>query len=254
MDIWALVLMLTASICAGVINALAGGGTLITFPALTFLGVPAIHANITNTVALCPGYFGGTWAQRKDLSGQSIRIRLLVPVALAGGITGGLLLTYTGEKLFREMVPWLILLASLLLALQPLVKKWLQQESAEQEKSIKGSLRAALLGFPATVYGGYFGAGLGVILLAFLGMALKDTLTRINALKQLLSLVTNLSAAVFFLFSGKVDWTYAGLMAAGALLGGFLGGKLARRIKPAVLRWVVVFIGLTVAILFFIEL
>ena len=121
-----------AAIVAGVVNAIAGGGTLITFPVLIALGLPAVSANITNTVALCPGYFGGTWAQRKDLTGQGKRIRLLVPVAILGGIAGGLLLILTGEKLFSSLVPYLILFATLLLAAQDRLKKWIFRNSGQQ--------------------------------------------------------------------------------------------------------------------------
>lgn len=235
-----------AALGAGFINALAGGGTLITFPVLTALGVPAVQANITNTVALCPGYFGGSWAQRADLRDQRSRIRVLLPVALLGGLTGGFLLLMTGEKLFRAVVPWLILLAVLLLAFQPLVKKWLMKPHPAAGPSKRHQVIAALAVLPGAVYGGYFGAGLGVVLLAVLGFSFHDSLTRINALKQLLSLTTNVAAAVFFLFSDQVIWPVALVMAGCALLGGWVGGKLASVLNPAVFRWLIVAAGLVV--------
>jgi hypothetical protein len=246
---WEYILIVIAAVAAGMVNALAGGGTLITFPVLTALGIPAVVANITNTVALCPGYLGGTFAQRRDLKGQKKRLWLLVPAAILGGLGGGILLFITEEKLFRGIVPWLILLAAALLALQGPVRKWLKRRR-ERHVSIKQQLFwAALLVIPSTVYGGYFGAGLGVILLSVLGITLNDDLIRLNALKQALSLSANTAAALFFVFSGRVDWFVALIMAAGALTGGFIGGKLAGRIKPEILRWTVVTIGVIVAVL-----
>jgi uncharacterized membrane protein YfcA len=225
------------------VNALAGGGTLITFPVMTALGIPPVQANITNTIALCPGYFGGTWAQRKDLRGQKNRLILLIPAAVLGGIGGGILLMMTGEKLFSGIVPWLILMATLLLAFQALIKKWVDKKEIENSVSKNRGYGSALLVFPATIYGGYFGAGLGVILLAVLGLSVKDHMVRLNALKQMLSLSANLAAAVFFLFSDQVHWVVAGVMMLSALLGGYLGGKLAGRMKPEILRWIIVVAG-----------
>jgi uncharacterized membrane protein YfcA len=248
-----LVYILLAALAAGFVNAIAGGGTLITFPVLTAIGIPAINANVTNTIALCPGYFGGTWAQRKDLKGQGKRLWLLIPIAVVGGLGGGILLLMTGERLFRDLVPWLILFAAALLATQGWIKKWIQSYNRNEGPNWEKRLGSALLTLPATAYGGYFGAGLGVILMAFLGLSLKDNLTRINAIKQSISLATNLSAAIFFLFSDSVEWNAAGIMAVGALIGGYLGGKMAGKIKPEVLRWIVVGIGLTVAVILWVK-
>ncbi len=235
-----------AALTAGFMNALAGGGTLITFPVLTALGLPAVTANVTNTVALCPGYFGGTWAQRFDLRAQQKRIAFLLPLSVLGGIAGGYLLLITGEKLFRGIVPWLILLAVLLFAFQPFIKK-LGLKTSPDNSTSKRSLRiTALAVVPGAAYGGYFGAGLGVVLLAVLGLSFHDTLARINALKQLLSLATNVAAATFFVFSDQVNWGVALLMAFFALLGGMAGGKLASRMKPGFFRWIIVVAGLGV--------
>lgn len=241
-----------AAVAAGAVNALAGGGTLITFPMLTFLGVPAVAANITNTVALCPGYFGGTLAQWKDLQGQKQRLWLIVPASIVGGVIGGFLLLQTGERLFRELVPYLILLASLLLAIQDPVRAWLTRRMKEGQ----GGRLAALTWLPvglASVYGGYFGAGLSVIVLSALGLTLEDTLTRLNALKQAVAFAVNVAAAIFFLFSGQVIWSAALVMAAGALIGGVLGGRLAGQIKPSTLRWTVVTIGVIISIIYFVR-
>ena len=236
---------------AGAVNALAGGGTLISFPALTAVGVPAVAANVTNTVALCPGYFGATLAQAKDLRGQKRRLWLLLPAGVLGGVAGGLLLLHTGERTFRALVPFLILLASGLLAVQEPVRAWLTRRLAGQSADGAHERWAAVPVGLAAVYGGYFGAGLSVIVLAALGLLLDDSLTRLNALKQAVALATNVAAAVFFVFSGQVVWPAAAVMAAGALLGGAAGGRLAGRIRPSTLRWVVVAIGLVVSGIYF---
>jgi uncharacterized membrane protein YfcA len=239
-----------AAVAAGAVNALAGGGTLITFPVLVAVGVPAVVANVTNTVALCPGYLGGTFAQSKDLQGQKRRLWLLLPAGVVGGIAGGLLLLKTGEKLFNSLVPFLILLASALLAVQDPVRAWLVRRSRQAEATTTAEKWAILPVGLAAIYGGYFGAGLSVIVLAVLGLALEDSLTRLNALKQAIAFGTNVAAAVLFVFSGQVMWPVAAVMAAGALIGGALGGRLAGRIKPATLRWIVVGIGVVVAAIY----
>jgi uncharacterized protein len=241
-----------AAVAAGAVNALAGGGTLITFPMLTFLGVPAVAANITNTVALCPGYFGGTLAQWNDLRGQAKRLWLIVPASIVGGVLGGLLLLQTGERLFRALVPYLILLASVLLAIQDPVRAWLTRRMKKGQGGGLEKLTWLPVGL-ASIYGGYFGAGLSVIVLSALGLTLEDSLTRLNALKQAVAFAVNVAAAIFFLFSGQVVWSAALVMAVGALLGGVLGGRLAGRIKPSSLRWTVVTIGVIIAIIYFVR-
>lgn len=248
-----LILAGLAAVAAGMVNALAGGGTLITFPLLTFLGVPAVAANVTNTVALCPGYFGGTLAQWDDLRGQQDRLWLIVPASIAGGVLGGFLLLQTGERLFRELVPYLILLASALLAIQDPVRTWLTRRLGDGQSSTGIERLTWLPTGVASIYGGYFGAGLSVIVLSALGLTLDDSLTRLNALKQAVAFSVNVAAAVFFLFSGQVLWGAALIMAVGALLGGVLGGKLAGRIKPSTLRWTVVVIGVVISIIYFVR-
>ena len=239
-----------AAVAGGFVNAIAGGGTLITFPMLTAVGIPPVVANITNTVALCPGYVGGTYAQRNDLKGQGRRMWLLLPTGVLGGITGGVLLLYTSDATFRRIIPYLILTAVILLAFQDRMRNWIVSRMSDAGHRRLNEAWSMVLIFPAAVYGGYFGAGLGVMMLAVLGLVLDDSLTRLNALKQSLSFSINIAAAVFFLFSGQVVWPAAIVMAVGALGGGVLGGRLAGRIKPVVLRWIVVAVGVIVAIIY----
>lgn len=242
-----------AAVAAGAVNALAGGGTLITFPLLVALGIPAVSANVTNTVALSPGYLGGTLAQKNDLQGQKKRLWLVLPAAVAGGVLGGWLLLQTGEKLFADLIPWLILLASGLLAVQDPVRRWMTNRLARPRAESASPAAASLAVGIASIYGGYFGAGLSVIVLSALGLTLDDSLTRLNALKQAVAFAVNTAAAVFFVFSGHVNWPLAVVMAVGALLGGTLGGKLAGRIKPSTLRWTVVTIGVVISIIYFLK-
>lgn len=250
------ILAALAAFAAGLINALAGGGTLITFPALTALGLPAVVANITSTVSLFPGYFGATWAQRNDLRDQGSRLKILLPAALVGGLAGGLLLLHTGEKVFKQLVPFLILFASLLLALSdPLRRKLgLKSQASSSPKQGARALIAMVTIALAAVYGGYFGAGLSVIVLALLALLFEDNLTHLNALKQSIAFAANTSAAIVFLFSGQIRWGVVGVMAVSALLGGSAGGKLAGRINPVTLRWIVVTIGLIVSLVFFVQI
>lgn len=247
------VLIALAAAAAGAINAIAGGGTLISFPALTAAGVPTVVANVTNTVALSPGYFGATLAQVKDLKGQERRLKMLAPAGALGGLLGGLLLLSTSEKLFRELVPFLILAASLLLAAQEPLRAWLLRRSERAGKGEFSEAWAIIPIFLAAIYGGYFGAGLSVIILAVLALFLNDNLTRLNGLKQAIAFSTNITAAVLFLFSGRVLWPVAAVMAAAALLGGSLGGRLAGQIKPVTLRRVVVVVGIIISIIYFIR-
>jgi uncharacterized membrane protein YfcA len=242
-----------AALAGGAVNAIAGGGTLLTFPMLTAVGVPAVSANVTNTVALSPGYLGGTYAQRSDLVGQRARLRLLVPVAVIGGLAGGALLLATGEELFRDLVPFLILGSSALLLLQERIRARVVDRLAERDRADPHDAWVAVPAFAASVYGGYFGAGLGVILLAVLGLVLEDPLTRINALKQALSFCVNVTAAVFFLFSGEVVWSAALVMAVAALVGGSIGGRLAGRMRAEVLRGIVVAIGFAVGVIYLVR-
>ncbi|MBM5816352.1 MAG: sulfite exporter TauE/SafE family protein [Cyanobacteria bacterium K_Offshore_surface_m2_239] len=243
-----------AGVAAGLVNALAGGGSLISYPALTALGLSPLMANLTNTVALTPGYLGAAWSQRRDLAGQGERILWLVPAACLGGLTGAWLLLRGDERLFAALVPWLILFGSALLALQTPLRGWLRAASdhrsgpsrQQRQRQRLGPLLVAIA--LAAVYGGYFGAGLSVILLAVLGLALDDNLTRLNGLKQLLSFATNACAALLLSASGRVDWAMALIIAVSSIVGGALGGALAHRLQGEVLRWLVVMLGALVGL------
>jgi uncharacterized membrane protein YfcA len=248
-----LVVVTVAAVAAGAVNALAGGGTLITFPVLTAVGLPALAANITNTVALCPGHVGATLAQGAQLRGQRRLLTVLIPAGIAGGLAGGVLLLNTGEQTFRNVVPLLLLLSSLLLAAQDRVRTFLVERERRRGTSGGHAHWAPVVVAAGAVYGGYFGAGLGVVLLACLGVVLDEPLPRLNALKQIVALVVNVAAAVFFVFSDQIDWAAAAAMAVGALAGGAIGGHLATRIDTGLLRRAMVAIGLVLAVVYYVR-
>ena len=261
-----------AAVAAGLINAVAGGGTLITFPALVALGVPVVTSNITNTVALCPGYFGGTFAQRHDLGLQRRRLPAIVVPAAAGGAIGSILLVSSSDELFRSLVPFLLLGACLLLALGESIKAALPArpnpatpsagpnppapptDTTDTTDTTDSTPRSVIVAvFVIGIYAGYFGAGMGIIALAVLGLALNDTMVRINALKQLVAFTANLVAAGLFLFSGQVEFSLVAVMAPASLLGGSVGGRLVRKLNPWVLRTIVITIGVGVALSFWLR-
>jgi uncharacterized membrane protein YfcA len=240
------------TVAAGAVNALAGGGTLLTFPLLMAVGLPAVNANVTNQIALMPGFFGAALAQLKDLKGQERRLLLTLPVSILGGLLGGWLLIRTGERLFNDIVPFLILIASLLLAAQDTIRRWLVRRSEAGHIHLTDTW-VVIPVFLATIYGGYFGAAASIIVLAVTGLVIDDTLTRLNAIKQVIGLVSGTAAAVFFVFTGKINWPVALVMMAGSLLGGLLGGRVAGKVNAAVLRWVIVTVGVVLSIIYFIR-
>ena len=249
-SVWAHVAAGGAAVAAGLVNALAGGGTLITFPVLTAVGVPAVRANATNTVSLLPGYVGGAIAQRRDLAGLGKTVRPQIVAAAVGGLLGGILLIITSESLFREIVPYLILSSTILLAAQDRLRAWIFREGHHHESHV--ALQTIAIGL-ASVYGGYFGAGLSIIILAVLGLFSDLPFTRLNAIKLLLAFVVNLSAAIFLMFSGKIEWTFVAVMAPCALIGGNTGGRLASVLPPRRLRMAVIALGLTVSVIYFLK-
>ena len=249
-----------AAAAAGLVNALAGGGTLVTFPVLVGLGLPAVVANVTSTVALTPGYLGAAFAQSRALGEQRPRLRLLLPAGALGGVMGAVLLLGSGERLFRALVPALLIVATLLLAAQDPLRRLVSGRagrggddrggSGSRNATAPAGAGAALLVGLAAIYGGYFGAGVSVVVLAVLALTLDDSLVRLNALKQAIALAINCAAAVLFLFSGRIVWPAAVVMAAASVLGGALGGRFAETIPPAALRWTVVACGAVAAVAF----
>jgi uncharacterized membrane protein YfcA len=233
-------LLVAAGIGAGVVNGVAGGGTLVSFPALLAMGYPALTANVTNTVGIWPGYVGGVAGFRVEIDDQRSHLAWMLPLSVVAAVVGSVLLLTTPARDFARLTPWLVLAASALFALQPPLAHLLRGH--EQERTRRVLLVAGL--FLAGVYGGYFGAGLGVILLAVLGMALPDTLARTSGLRMVLSVAVNGVAAVVFIVHGAIAWQAAGMLALGSVAGGWAGALLARRLPATWLRVIVIMVGL----------
>jgi uncharacterized membrane protein YfcA len=249
---------------AGAINAVAGGGTLVSFSTLVGLGVPPVTANVTNTVSLVPAYLAGTWGQRRDLKPQLGRARILAAVAFLGGLAGSILLVTLPAHVFRQAAPYLILLACALLLGEDRLRERIRPTPAgagvrPDGRQLPGAVPASpwtpaavVAVFCAAVYGGFFGAGLGIMLMAILGLFSTDSLIQVNALKQALSFVINLVAATFFVFSGHVSWGLVPGMAIAGVFGGLFGSRVVRVIRPNQLRRIVVATGVAVAIAFWV--
>ncbi len=233
-----------AGLLAGAVNSVAGGGSLISFPALLAVGYPGVTANMTNTVALWPGYVGSSVAYRRELAGQRSRAVVLAATCTLGGTAGSVLLLTTPASVFKRAVPFLILLACGLFALQPLATRVLAKRQAPSREHRSLGLHVSVLF--AAVYGAYFGAGLGIVLLAILGLAIPDSLQKLNGLKQVLSVIINSVALIAYSVFGRVAWTAVAIMAVASLAGGRLGGGFARRLSPLILRVVVLTFGVTV--------
>jgi uncharacterized protein len=244
-----LVIAAGVAFLAGVINSIAGGGSLILFPTLVALGLPTVAANVTNSVSQWPGYLGGVAGFRREYVGQRNRLVRFGLVALAGGTAGSILLLTTPSAAFDLVVPVLVLLASLLLAVQPLLTRRLQDRDDGVRRD-PAWVYVALFG--ATVYGGYFGGAMGVILVGVLGLALHR-LQLANALKSALSAITATVTLVVFGFFGDVHWDVVAVAAPGNLLGGFLGARIATRIPAGPLRALIVTFGVAVSIYLFIR-
>ena len=239
------------ALLAGGVNSVAGGGSLILFPTLVALGLGTVPANVTNSVVQWPGYLGGVAGFRAQYVGQRSRLVRLGIVAVLGGTAGSVLLLTTPSEAFDVVVPVLVLLASLLLAVQPLLTRRLQRTQDGAARRDPAWLSGAL--FLATVYGGYFGGALGVILVGVLGLALHD-LKLSNALKSALSAVTATVSLVVFALFGPVDWLVVAVAAPAALVGGYLGARIATRIPVAPLRMLIVAFGVTVSIYLFLRI
>jgi uncharacterized membrane protein YfcA len=240
-----------AGFLGGGINAVAGGGSLIVFPALVASGFGTLVANVTNSVALWPGNIGGVLGFRPELAGQRSRITVLTVAAAIGSGGGCVLLLATPASAFDTVVPFLVLFASLLLAAQPAIRRRLGGAGAGDRREGGRVLFPAIT--TAGVYGGYFGGAMGVILLGTLAATVHDSLRRLNALKGVLQLVVASVTVVVFGLFGPVDWVAVAAVAPAALLGGFAGARVARRLNDRVLRWCVVVFGLAVAVLLYIR-
>ena len=238
-------LVLLAGFLAGGINTIVGSGSLITFPTLLAVGYEPVVANVSNTVGLVTGSISGAVGYRAELEGQRSRVVGLAAVSAAGGLTGAVLLLALPDSAFEAVVPFLILLACALVAVQPRVQQWREH-------------RESRFGLPVTVYltgiyGGYFGAAQGVILLALLGIFLTDHLQRLNALKNVLAAIINGVAAVMFMVVADVAWEAAALVAVGAVAGGQAGARLGRRLSAPVLRIAILVVGVGVSVVLLVD-
>lgn len=243
-SVWEAVAVLLAGVAAGTINTVVGSGTLITFPTLLAFGLPPVTANVSNTIGLVPGSLSGAIGYRAELTGQRARLVRFGAASLVGGIIGAVLLLTLPSSAFDTIVPVLIALGCLLVVFGPGIS---ERVAARAESTGGLPDHGVWWVWPAIcaagVYGGYFGAAQGVLLLAILGIGVADTLQRHNATKNVLALVVNGVAAVVFLFVAHVDWRAAGLIAAGSVVGGQLGARIGRRLPPIVFRSVIVVVG-----------
>ena len=246
-------LLFVAGGVAGIINSMAGGGILVSFPALVFSGASAIGATATSKLAVLMGGLGSLWSYRREFATQKRWAWRFGPPSLLGGLSGAVLLLYTGEARFREIVPYLILFAAALFILQPTVSKWLQIEADAIQRSRFSLVPALFFQFCVGLYAGYFGAGIGILMLAALGILGQKNIHEMNSLKVLLGSLMNGMAAVYFAIQGNILWTDALVMAAGALAGGYAGPKLARRLGPAAVRTFVSMVGLGIGIYFLLQ-
>ncbi|WP_027006590.1 sulfite exporter TauE/SafE family protein [Conexibacter woesei] len=244
MDAADAVLLAAAGVTTGAINAVAGGGSLVSFPALIATGLSPLSANVSNLIATLPGYLSSAAASREELAGQRARVRLLAAASAVGAAIGTTLLLVGPADTFKKLAPWLILMACALLAAQPFVARYVARSPAHHTAPRRLVVSVGI----ASVYGGYFGAGLGIILLAALGLTLEEPLQRLNALKQVLSLTVAVVSAVAVALFGPVSWLSALVVGAGTLVGGRLGVGVARKLPDQVLRGAVIALGVTVAV------
>ncbi|WP_343450917.1 sulfite exporter TauE/SafE family protein [Micromonospora oryzae] len=237
-------LLLLAGLAGGIVNAVAGGGSLITFPALLGIGLPPVSANVTNALAVAPGYGASVLGSRADLAGQGRRIRRAVPTAVLGALCGTVLLLVTPRAVFDVVVPFLVLGATALLAFQGRVRAIAGQPRAHSPRRAGAALHLAVFG--CGLYGGYFNAALGLLLIAGLALVLDDSLRRVSALKNVLSATVGVVTILVYGAFGPVNWAATGVLVPATMLGGFLGARLARRLPPALLRAVVIAFGTVV--------
>lgn len=247
MSIFQAVFLFAAAFGAGAINAVAGGGSLLSFPALLVFGYASKTANVTNTVALWPGLVGGSLGYRQELGGQRRRILVLAPPAILGALTGSAILLSTPQAAFDSVVAILILFACGLMAVQDHLGTWATRHRLSSRHPSHVPLALIVGVFATAVYGAYFGAGIGILMLAMLSIFMPDDIQRSNALRVMLALLINGSGVVYFAAFGPVRWAPAGVMAVGAVLGGYLGVGVARRLGRRWLRLAVITCGVGVA-------
>jgi uncharacterized membrane protein YfcA len=241
-----ILLLVVAAFVAGVMNSVAGGGSFLTFPALVFTGVPSVMANATNTVALFPASLASAWAYRHDFPRlPGVRTGTIVAISLVGGVAGALLLIFTPERTFDAVVPWLLLAATILFASAKRLTPFLKRHMHIGPGALYG------VQFVISLYGGYFGGAMGIMMLALYGMFGITDIHAANALKTLLSGILNAVAVVCFVIAGKVDWVPAAIMLASAVAGGYVGARVARRMNPDHVRAIVIAIGVGMSIAFF---
>lgn len=245
-------LLFGSAAVAGAINSVAGGGTLVSFPALVWTGVPQVIANATNTLAMTPGSTGSAIGYRRELTNVPRKYLVLLVPSLIGSLVGGYLLKITPPGVFASLVPYLILFATILFMLQEQVRRLLKTGNGEEREATTGWLiGACCYQFGVAVYGGYFGAGIGILMLAALGMLGMRDIHQMNGLKNVCGTLTNGAAAVYFMFVGLINWPAALLMSAGAIVGGYGGAGLARKLGQKVIRRLVIVIGFAMAISLF---
>lgn len=237
-----------AGLAAGTINTVVGSGSLITFPTLVALGYPPLLANVSNNIGLVPGSLSGVYGYRRELVGQRERLRRLVPASVVGGITGSTLLLVLPSGVFQNVVVVLIAIALVLVIAQPAISRRVAARRSVHPGS--GDVTTVLFALvcAAGVYGGYFGAAQGVLLIAILGIFLDDHLQRLNACKNVLAMSVNAVASVIFVFSTHIDWQIVGLIAVGSTIGGQIGARVGRRLDPRILRALIVVVGVTALI------
>jgi len=246
---WAALAIFAAGLAAGTINAIVGSGSLITFPTLLALGYPPVLANVSNTIGLVPGSASGVVAYRRELEGQRSRLVKLGAASVCGAVTGAILLLALPSSVFKAAIPGLVLLATVLMAIQPRVSTWL---AARGERHVHGGAPLLVGVFLTGIYGGYFGAAQGVILISLLAIFIDDGLQRLNGTKNVLALIVNGVAALMFILFATVSWSVVVLIAAGSTIGGQLGGHYGRRLPAEVLRVCIVVVGLSVTIILFV--
>ena len=246
-----MVLIALAGVGAGAINAVVGSGTLITFPTLVALGYPPVTSTMSNAVGLVAGSASGTWGYRRELRGQWHRLKWQLPASFVGAGVGAWLLLHLPEKVFQEIVPVLLILALVLVVVGPKIQEWARRRSdaageSAEHVSPRKMVMLVIATFAVGIYGGYFTAAQGIMLIAAMGALLPEDMQRMNAAKNLLSLVVNIVAAVAYTVVAfdRISWAAAGLIAAGSLVGGFLGAHYGRRLSPNALRAVIVVVGL----------